>query len=91
MPQLSLILASAMTMRIGALLTRLRRRGCVVRPLQVQTVKQRGFGGLYRGLSSLLLGTLPKASIRFSTYAQVKRWLQVRRACGAAGVSVSPS
>jgi len=32
------------------------------------TVKEHGFLGLYRGLSSLLYGSIPKASIRFSTY-----------------------
>ncbi|XP_057293078.1 tricarboxylate transport protein, mitochondrial-like [Hydractinia symbiolongicarpus] len=32
------------------------------------TVKEHGFLGLYRGLSSLLYGSIPKASIRFSVY-----------------------
>jgi len=32
------------------------------------TVKEHGILGLYRGLSSLLYGSIPKASIRFSTY-----------------------
>lgn len=32
------------------------------------TVKEHGFRGLYRGLSSLLYGSIPKASVRFSMY-----------------------
>lgn len=32
------------------------------------TVKEHGFFGLYRGISSLLYGSIPKASVRFATY-----------------------
>ncbi|XP_047136736.1 tricarboxylate transport protein B, mitochondrial isoform X1 [Hydra vulgaris] len=32
------------------------------------TIKNHGFFGLYRGLSSLLYGSIPKSSVRFSTY-----------------------
>lgn len=32
------------------------------------TIKEHGFFGLYRGLSSLLYGSIPKSAIRFSTY-----------------------
>lgn len=44
---------------------------------QVKTVQEKGVKGLYRGLSSLLLGTAPKASIRFATFSQVSKFLQV--------------
>ncbi|XP_066912357.1 tricarboxylate transport protein, mitochondrial-like [Clytia hemisphaerica] len=36
------------------------------------TVKEFGFFGLYRGLSSLLYGSIPKASIRFSMYEYLR-------------------
>lgn len=34
----------------------------------ITTVKEHGFFGLYRGLSSLLYGSIPKASIRYSHF-----------------------
>lgn len=38
----------------------------------VKTVKSHGFFGLYRGLSSLLYGSIPKASVRFATFEYLK-------------------
>ena len=32
------------------------------------TVRDHGFFGLYRGLSSLLYGSIPKASVRYNIY-----------------------
>jgi solute carrier family 25 citrate transporter 1 len=40
-------------------------------------VQERGVLGLYRGLTSLLLGTIPKTSVRFGTYGQLKNMLRV--------------
>jgi solute carrier family 25 citrate transporter 1 len=37
----------------------------------VQTVKERGPLGLYRGLSSLLYGSMPKMAVRFTTFEQI--------------------
>lgn len=34
----------------------------------ITTVKEHGVFGLYRGLSSLLYGSIPKASIRYSHF-----------------------
>ena len=39
------------------------------------TVRERGFFGLYRGLSSLLIGSIPKAAVRFSAYEQCRKML----------------
>lgn len=36
------------------------------------TVKDHGFFGLYRGLSSLLIGSIPKAGVRFLAFEQFK-------------------
>jgi solute carrier family 25 citrate transporter 1 len=36
------------------------------------TVKEHGFFGLYRGLSSLLYGSIPKASVRFASFEYLK-------------------
>lgn len=41
----------------------------------VKTVKSHGFFGLYRGLSSLLYGSIPKASVRFATFEYLKNHL----------------
>ncbi|KAJ7391909.1 hypothetical protein OS493_016205 [Desmophyllum pertusum] len=38
----------------------------------VKTVKGHGFLGLYRGLSSLLYGSIPKASVRFAMFEYLK-------------------
>lgn len=38
----------------------------------VVTVKEHGVRGLYRGLSSLLYGSIPKASVRFSMFETLK-------------------
>lgn len=51
----------------------------------MKTVRQKGVLGLYRGLSSLLLGTAPKASVRFATFSQVSKMLQVRGRRGVRG------
>jgi len=40
-----------------------------------QSVQTRGFFGLYRGLSSLLVGSVPKAAVRFAAYEQFRRLL----------------
>ncbi len=45
---------------------------------QTKTVHQHGFGGLYRGLTSLLIGTAPKASLRFTAFSQISKLLQAR-------------
>lgn len=39
------------------------------------TIKEHGFFGLYRGLSSLLYGSIPKASVRFSVFELLKNKL----------------
>lgn len=36
------------------------------------TTRERGFFGLYRGLSSLLVGSIPKAAVRFLAYEQFR-------------------
>lgn len=38
-----------------------------------KTVKTRGFFGLYRGLSVLLYGSIPKSAVRFGAYETVKK------------------
>ena len=45
--------------------------------VQMKTVRQHGVGGLYRGLTSLLIGTAPKASLRFTAFSQISKLLQV--------------
>lgn len=45
-----------------------------------KTMKGHGFFGLYRGLSSLLYGSIPKASVRFSVFEALKN-----RACDENG------
>lgn len=40
-----------------------------------KTVHTHGFFGLYRGLSSLLYGSIPKAAVRFSVYEQLRNML----------------
>jgi len=40
------------------------------------TMKERGFFGMYRGLSSLLIGSIPKAACRFWAYEQFRKNLQ---------------
>lgn len=37
------------------------------------TVKERGFFGLYRGLSSLLVGSIPKSAVRFLAFEELKK------------------
>ena len=37
-----------------------------------KTVKNRGFLGLYRGLSVLLYGSIPKSAVRFGAFETVK-------------------
>lgn len=38
-----------------------------------QTVQSRGIGGLYRGLSVLVYGSIPKSAVRFGSFEQFKR------------------
>lgn len=38
-----------------------------------QTVKQNGFFGLYRGLSVLLIGSIPKSAVRFGAFEMLKK------------------
>ncbi|KAJ3052881.1 hypothetical protein HK102_011815, partial [Quaeritorhiza haematococci] len=45
----------------------------------VKTVQERGFLGLYRGLSAMVIGTSTKAAIRFLTFEQFKRALADER------------
>ncbi|KAI4501722.1 hypothetical protein M0802_003057 [Mischocyttarus mexicanus] len=40
-----------------------------------KTVKSRGFLGLYRGLSVLLYGSIPKSAVRFGAFESVKKRL----------------
>merc|ERR1739848_717596 len=37
-----------------------------------QTVKERGIGGLYRGLSVLVYGSIPKSAVRFGSFEKFK-------------------
>lgn len=39
------------------------------------TLRERGFFGLYRGLSSLLVGSIPKSAVRFWAYEQFRKAL----------------
>jgi len=39
------------------------------------TIKENGFFGLYRGLSSLLIGSIPKAAVRFLAFEEFKKML----------------
>lgn len=47
-------------------------------PIQcgIQTVKERGFFSLYRGLSTLVVGSIPKAAVRFAAYNQFQQMLR---------------
>ena len=38
------------------------------------TVREHGFFGLYRGLSSLLYGSIPKASVRYGDVEYIKQF-----------------
>ena len=40
-----------------------------------KTVKSHGFFGLYRGLSVLLYGSIPKSAVRFGAFESVKKKL----------------
>ena len=40
-----------------------------------QTVNERGFKGLYRGLPVLLYGSIPKSAVRFGGFEQFKKLL----------------
>lgn len=40
-----------------------------------KTVKARGFFGLYRGLSVLIYGSIPKSAVRFGSFETVKKQL----------------
>lgn len=41
-----------------------------------KTVKSHGVTGLYRGLSVLLYGSIPKSAVRFGAFEQFKKWQQ---------------
>lgn len=41
-----------------------------------KTVQERGVFGLYRGLSVLIYGSIPKSAVRFGTFEQLKTFLQ---------------
>ena len=45
------------------------------------TVKEHGVGGLYRGLSSLLYGSIPKASVRYVRTCVCNVHAVCKRAC----------
>lgn len=38
-----------------------------------QTVKSHGVGGLYRGLSVLVYGSIPKSAVRFGAFEEFKK------------------
>lgn len=40
-----------------------------------QTVKDHGFLGLYRGMTVLLVGTVPKSAIRFGAFEGLRSWM----------------
>jgi solute carrier family 25 citrate transporter 1 len=40
-----------------------------------QTIKEKGVGGLYRGLSVLVYGSIPKSAVRFGAFEQFKQQL----------------
>jgi hypothetical protein len=42
-------------------------------PNPFQTVKERGITGLYRGLSVLVYGSIPKSAVRFGSFEQFKK------------------
>lgn len=62
-----------------------------------QTVQKNGFFGLYRGLSVLLYGSIPKSAVRFGAFEELKKYMandkgqltaSTRLLCGlGAGVS----
>ena len=39
-----------------------------------QTVRERGIRGLYRGLSVLVYGSIPKSAVRFGSFEQVQTY-----------------
>lgn len=43
----------------------------------VKTVKEHGFFGLYKGLSVLIYGSIPKSAVRFSAFEYAKGKAQV--------------
>ena len=51
------------------------------------TVAERGFFGLYRGLSSLLIGSIPKAAVRFWAYEECRKMLMDENGKMSAGRS----
>jgi solute carrier family 25 citrate transporter 1 len=40
------------------------------------TLKEHGFFGMYRGLSSLIIGSIPKAAVRFSSFELFRNYLK---------------
>ncbi len=62
-----------------------------------KTIHSRGFFGLYRGLSVLLYGSIPKSAVRFGAFEELKKYAvdergqlntKTRLLCGlGAGVS----
>ncbi len=53
--------------------------------LQTTIVKERGPLGLYRGFTSLLIGTVPKTAVRFTAFGAIKQSLKVRFGMSGAG------
>ncbi|KAJ1539119.1 hypothetical protein HK405_013171, partial [Cladochytrium tenue] len=51
----------------------------------VRTVRARGFFGLYRGLSALVIGTATKAGVRFLVFDQIKAMLADKEGKVSAG------
>lgn len=41
-----------------------------------QTVRSHGFGGLYRGLSVLVYGSIPKSAVRLDKFQYIEWWYQ---------------
>jgi len=46
-----------------------------------QTVRERGFGGLYRGLPVLLYGSIPKSAVRFGSFEAFKKRMVDDKGC----------
>jgi solute carrier family 25 citrate transporter 1 len=53
------------------------------------TIQTKGFFGLYRGLSALVIGTASKAGVRFLVFDQLKQLLATENKDGKGGKSVS--
>jgi hypothetical protein len=62
---------------VGQVKTQLQLDARLKGPLHAArvTVAERGVFGLYRGLSSLLIGSIPKAAVRFLAYEECRKLL----------------